>query len=348
MQNGQKLINTYKKIVLLETFHKIYKLMINHYKKILILYFLMLLSFGSFSNELKIAVLKFGSVNWELDVLKHHELDKKFNLSLKTIQMTNKDAAAIAFLSDSVDIFVTDWIWVSKQRYLGNKVTFLPYSTAAGALIIKNSNQITDIKDLKNKKVGIAGGSIDKSWLFFRAFFKKKYGEEANIFFKISFAAPPLINGLLKTGDLDAGINYWNYIARLESQGFKSIINIEDILPVLGIKGDLPLIGYVFREELLVKDYDLVKRFLNATNQSRKILEESDKEWNRIMKLTGAKNKDMLITIRNGFRKGIPKSNIEILNENIIKAYDVLKDIGGKQLVGEGEHLAKGTIWNGN
>ncbi len=320
--------------------------MIKYYKNILILYFFILISFRSEANELKIAVLKFGSVNWELDVLTHHELDKKLNLNLKTVQMTNKDAAAIAFLSGAVDIFVTDWIWVSKQRYKGNKVSFLPYSTAAGALIIKNTNDASNVIDLKNKKVGVAGGSIDKSWLFFRAFFKKKYGEEATVFFKTSFAAPPLINGLLKTGDLDAGINYWNYIARLESQGFKSIINIEEILPALGIKGDLPLIGYVFKEELLLKDYDLVKRFLKATNQSRKILEESDQEWNRIMKLTGAENNDMLIKIRDGFRKGIPKSNIKILNENIIKAYDVLKDIGGKQLVGEGERLATGTIWN--
>ena len=38
--------------------------------------------------------------------------------------MTNKDAAAIAFLSDAVDIFITDWIWVSKQRYQERKFHF--------------------------------------------------------------------------------------------------------------------------------------------------------------------------------------------------------------------------------
>ena len=320
--------------------------MTKRYKFIFFLYFFILQSYEISSKELKIAVLKFGSVNWELDVLKHHELDKKFNLKLKSVQMTNKDAAAIAFLADSVDIFVTDWIWVSKQRHSGNKVSFLPYSTAAGGLVIKNSSSIKNIHDLKDKKIGVAGGAIDKSWLLFRAFFKKKYGEEANKFFKISFAAPPLINGLLKNGDLDAGINYWNYVARLKTQGFKSIINIEDILPKLGIYGDLPLIGYVFKEDLLVKDYDLVKRFLQATNQSRKILEESDEEWNRIMNLTGSKDQQMLITIRDGFRKGIPKSNTQTLSDNIIKAYDILKEIGGKNLVGEGEYLAKGTIWN--
>ena len=66
-------------------------------------------------------------------------------------------------------------------------------------------------------------------------------------------------------------------------------MSIEDILPILGINGDLPLIGYVFKEDLLVEDYDLVKRFLDATNQSRRILEESDEEWDRIMKLQGLK-----------------------------------------------------------
>ena len=81
-----------------------------------------------------------------------------------------------------------------------------------------------------------------------------------------------MINGLLKTGDLDAGINYWNYNARLESQGFKSIINIEDILPILGIQGDLPLIGYVFKEELLKRDYDLVKDFLKLQIYQEKYL----------------------------------------------------------------------------
>ena len=319
--------------------------MIFKFKKYYIIIFLVLVSFKGISNDLSIAVLKFGSVNWELDVLKHHGLDKKYDLNLKKIQMTNKDAAAIAFLSGTVDIFVTDWIWVSKQRYEGKKFKLLPYSSAAGSLVMKEETKINNLKDLKNMKVGVAGGSIDKSWLFFRAFFKKEYGEDPTNFFNTSFASPPLINGLLKTGNLDAGINYWNYIARLESQGFKSILYIEDIFPALGIKGDLPLIGYVFKEELITKENDILRRFFQATRESRKILEESDDEWNRIKELTGAEDDKMLETIREGFRKGIPKSEVNILIDNISKAYTILKDIGGKKLVGEGTNLAKGTIW---
>ncbi|MBF96729.1 MAG: hypothetical protein CFH34_00253 [Alphaproteobacteria bacterium MarineAlpha9_Bin4] len=319
--------------------------MIFRFKKYYIILFLVLVSLKGTSNDLRIAVLKFGSVNWELDVLKYHGLDKKYDLNIKKIQMTNKDAAAIAFLSGSVDIFVTDWIWVSKQRYEGKKFTLLPYSSAVGGLVMKEETKVNSLKDLKDLKVGVAGGSIDKSWLFFRAFFKKEYGEDPTNFFNTSFASPPLINGLLKTGNLDAGINYWNYIARLESQGFKSILYIEDIFPALGIKGDLPLIGYVFKEDLIAKENNLLRRFFQATKESRKILEKSDDEWNRIRKLTGAEDDKMLETIREGFRKGIPKSEENVLIENISKAYTILKDIGGKKLVGEGTSLAKGTIW---
>ena len=298
------------------------------------------------SKDLKIAVLKYGSVNWELNVLKHHELDKKFDLNIKSVQMTNKDAAAIAFLSGAVDIFVTDWIWVSKQRYNGKKVSFLPYSSAAGGLVVKENKKVESLKDLKNKKVGVAGGSIDKSWIFFKAFFQKKFGEDPTSFFNTSFAAPPLINGLLRTGDLDAGINYWNYVARLEAQGFKSIIYIEDILPTLGIYGDLPLIGYVFKEDLMLNEKDLFERFLKATKESREILKTSDEEWHRIKKLTGAKSDEMLRTIKEGFRSGIPRNDNQILKENITKAYKILKDIGGQKLVGKGDSLSEGTIWN--
>ena len=315
---------------------------------ITIFYLLIFLINKPYANELKIAVLKYGSVNWELDVLYHHKLDKKFDLNIKKVQVTNKDAAAIAFLSKTVDIFVTDWIWVSKQRYQGKKFSFLPYSSAAGGLIISDKNNISNLSGLKDKKIGVAGSSIDKSWLFFKAYFKKKYGEDATRFFKTSFAAPPLINGLLKAGELDAALNYWNYVAILEAQGFKTLLTLEDIYPVLGIKGDLPLIGYVFNEELAKSNKNLLERFLKATNESRKILETSDQEWLRLKKLTGARSDQMLITLRDGFRKGIPKGNNVILEENIQKAYSVLQDIGGKNIVGDGKILAEGTIWNDN
>ena len=298
------------------------------------------------ANSIKIAVLKYGSVNWEYNVIKHHNLDKKNNIKIKKVEITNKDASAVAFLSKSVDIFVTDWIWVSKQRNKGNLVSFYPYSNSAGGLMIKKGEKIDSFLDLKNKKIGVAGGSLDKSWLFLRAYAIKKYEKDPLTFFKTSFAAPPLINGLLRNNQLDAGYNYWNYTARLEALGYEEFLTLKDILPYIGIEGELPLIGYVFREGFVQENEVTLKGFIKASNEARKILKTSDNEWLRISEMTGAKNQLMLEKIRDGFRKGIPSDNHQLMRKNIQHAYKILSQIGGEELVGSSSSLASGTYWN--
>ena len=298
------------------------------------------------ANSIKIAVLKYGSVNWEYNVIKHHKLDKKNNIKIKKVEVTNKDASAVAFLSKSVDIFVTDWIWVSKQRNKGNLVSFYPYSNSAGGLMLKKGEKINSFLDLKNKKIGVAGGSLDKSWLFLRAYAIKKYERDPLTFFKTSFAAPPLINGLLRNNQLDAGYNYWNYTARLEAQGYEEFLTLKDILPYIGIEGELPLIGYVFREGFVQDNKVTLNGFIKASNEARKILKTSDNEWLRISEMTGAKNQLMLEKIRDGFRKGIPSDNHQLMRKNIQHAYKILSQIGGEELVGSSSSLASGTYWN--
>ena len=298
------------------------------------------------ANSIKIAVLKYGSVNWEYNVIKHHKLDKKNNVKIQKVEVTNKDASAVAFLSKSVDIFVTDWIWVSKQRNKGNLVSFLPYSNSAGSLMIKKGEEINSFLDLKNKKIGVAGGSLDKSWLFLRAYAIKKYEKDPLTFFKTSFAAPPLINGLLRNNQLDAGYNYWNYTARLEALGYEEFLTLKDILPYIGIEGELPLIGYVFRESFVQQNKETLHGFIKASNEARKILKTSDNEWLRISEMTGAKNQLMLEKIRDGFRKGIPSDNHQLMRKNIQHAYKILSQIGGEELVGSSSSLASGTYWN--
>ena len=298
------------------------------------------------ANSIKIAVLKYGSVNWEYNVIKHHKLDKKNNIKIKKVEITNKDASAVAFLSKSVDIFVTDWIWVSKQRNKGNLVSFYPYSNSAGGLMIKKGEKINSFLDLKNKKIGVAGGSLDKSWLFLRAYAIKKYNRDPLTFFNTSFAAPPLINGLLRNNQLDAGYNYWNYTARLEALGYEEFLTLKDILPYIGIEGELPLIGYVFREGFVQENEVTLKGFIKASNEARKILKTSDNEWLRISEMTGAKSQLMLEKIRDGFREGIPSNNHQLMRKNIQHAYKILSQIGGEELVGSSSSLAPGTYWN--
>ena len=72
-----------------------------------------------------------------------------------------------------MDLIVTDWFWVSRQRNEKRLFSFVPHSMAAGGLIAEENSDLLDNFDLKNKKIGVAGGQVDKGWLIFRAFYKK-------------------------------------------------------------------------------------------------------------------------------------------------------------------------------
>ena len=86
-------------------------------------------------------------------------------------------------------------------------------------------------------------------------------------------------------------------------------------------------------------------KFLN--NFFKSSLKESDKEWNRIAKMTGANDQIMLEKIRDNFRKGIPSNNHHLMKKNIKHAYHILSNIGGEDLVGNSESLSPGTYWKG-
>ena len=56
---------------------------------------LAMLSAAALAGEpvLRIAVLKFGTVNWELDVIRHHGLDKANGFTLEVLPVAIKQAS---------------------------------------------------------------------------------------------------------------------------------------------------------------------------------------------------------------------------------------------------------------
>ena len=106
---------------------------------------------------IKVGVLKFGTVNWELKSMKHHGLDTANGFSLEIVPFAGGDATRIALLGGAVDVIVSDWLWVSRQRSEGRSFTFAPYSSSVGAIMIPPGSDMKNLGDLKGKKIGIAG-----------------------------------------------------------------------------------------------------------------------------------------------------------------------------------------------
>ena len=297
------------------------------------------------ANAIKVGALKFGTVNWELDVIKHHGLDKAEGAEIELLPLANKSATAVALQAGEADIIVTDWIWVARQRAEGRGFSFAPYSTALGALMVPADSSVDSLDDLKGKSLGIAGGPLDKSWLMLQGLAAEAHGFDADQEVDKVFAAPPLLNEQILAGRVDAVLNYWHYAARLEAAGLRRVMGVDEIARKLGIKSAVPLVGYVFDEDWAAANEERVLAFLRATRKAKAILAESDAEWERLRPLMKVKDQATFEALRERYRAGIPRHWGEAERADAATLFALLAERGGKKLVGSATEVPEGTFW---
>lgn len=302
---------------------------------------------GQSTTKIRVGVLAFGTVNWELDTINHHRLDREHGIELVVTKFSSKNATAIALQGGAVDAIVTDWIWVSRQRSAGADFTFVPHSVAVGELQVRPDSGINSLDDLRGRKIGIAGGPVDKSWLMLRAFAKKRIGVDLKQVVEPTFAAPPLLNKFMLSGEIPAVLNFWHYSARLKAAGMKELVNIRELLSTLGVDRQPPIIGWVFSDKWAAINKPAVTGFLNSLRTAKNILASSDNEWNRLRPLTKAENDATLIALRDAYRAGIPASFNEHDINSARQLFTTLASYGGRELVGNSNTLAAGTFWHG-
>ena len=297
------------------------------------------------AGTIRIAVQKTGTFAWELAVIRAHGLDKQADLAIEVTELASPEAGKIALRAGNADIMVSDWLWVSRERELGAKLVFYPYSSALGAVMVQASSPIKSLADLKGRKLAVAGGPIDKSWLLLQAAAKQD-GIDLKSEAAVAYGAPPLLAAKTLDGEMEATLNYWNFCAALEAKGFRRLVGIEEILPRLGAQGRIAMIGYVFDEGWAGANRDALARFIAVTRKAKEMLASSDEEWEKIAPLTGASDAATLRVYRERYREGIPRRLIAEEEADARVLYRVLAKAGGRELVGPASELNAGTFYH--
>ncbi len=296
------------------------------------------------ADTVRLAIQKTGTVAWELSVIRAHHLDQQANLAIDALELASPEAGKIALRGGAADIIVSDWPFVSRERGLGARLVFYPYSSALGAVMVAQAAPISDLAGLKGRKLAVAGGPLDKSWLLLQAALKQD-GIDLPTQATILYGAPALLAEKTLRGEMDATLNYWNICAGLEARGMRRLASIEDLLPRLGAKGHTAMIGYVFDERWAAQHRDTVTRFLDITHKAKQILADSDSEWERIAPLVGTADKAALAVYRTRYREGIPHRPVAAEEEDARRIYRVLAALGGPALVGHAAELDPGTFY---
>lgn len=298
--------------------------------------------------EIRIGVLAFGTLAWELAAIENEDSASAAGVKIVATTLASPEAAKIALQGGTVDMIVADWIWVARQREQGTDFTFLPYSTSHGALVVPADSSVRAVPDLKGKKLGVAGGGIDKNWLLLQALAKQKYGFDVSKSAEIAFGAPPLLTEQLQQRRLDALLNYWHYAAKLEAQGYRVVLDGRSMLRELGIDENLANLGYVFRESWAERHGSALRAFLDLATKAKNTLCEDDDAWRKIGPLTRETDPQATDLLRRRYCEGRIKQGGTAQVQAAEQVFQLLREAEGEELTGKSGHLPSGVFWQGS
>ncbi|MBS7544922.1 ABC transporter substrate-binding protein [Ancylobacter oerskovii] len=283
---------------------------------------------------LRIGSLKFGTLNWLTETMRAEGFAAREGVEIDSIDFAGGQATTVALQAGDIDLIVSDWLWAMRRRQEGEDFRFAPFSNALGALMVAKGGPVRALADLKGRKIGVAGGALDKSWLLLRAYAQQTAGIDLAKDAEPVYGAPPLINQQLPLGRIDAALTFWPFAARLDAQGFSRLLDMKDVVAGLGIAPPPPLVGFVWRERMAAAKGPQLAGFFRAAAAANRLLAASDAPWERLRPLMQAADDAEFAKLRDYYRAGIPGPFDATSVAACGKLYDVLARIGGSELVG--------------
>ena len=277
-------------------------------------------------------------MQWLADVIRRHGLDAAHGFALAPVPLAGTDAGRVAIMGGQADIVVLDWPFVAAQRAAGTRLCFAPLSTSSGGIMAPADAGIHALSDLRGRRLGVAGGPADKSWLVVQAAARKS-GIDLATAAQVAYGAPPLLGAKLRQGELDAVLTFWNFAAQLEVAGYVQAISVAQCAEALGLSGRLGLVGFVFREEFAARGGE-IDGFLAASREAEQVLARSDEEWQAIRPLTGNADDRLLGRLRERFVAGVSDVPDAAAQEQAARQlFAIIKATGGARATDGAEEL---------
>ncbi|HWO99472.1 MAG TPA: ABC transporter substrate-binding protein [Methylococcus sp.] len=303
-------------------------------------------AFGEGDPTIRIGMLASGTVNWEVTAARNEGFDQASGIAIEGIRLASPDAAKIALQGDAVDLIVTDWIWVAQQRAAGQAdFTFIPYSAHQGVVLVRADAPIDSLVGLKGKRIGVAGGGLDKNWLLLRGVMMEKYGFDPETAAEPVFGAPPLLTEQLRLGRLDALLAYWHFAVKLEAEGYRRLVDGNALLESLGADPQMASLGFVFRERWARQRGEVLQSFLRAMNSARDALCSVDEIWGKVAFLTGEARPEIQQALRKGYCAGRSTVTGPVQQASAEKVWALLRRVDKEDHSSRLAGLPKGVFW---
>lgn len=192
-----------------------------------------------------------GTFSWIVHAMDYFGTDEANGIDVVGTPYASKQATEIALRSGEADVKVDDFLGPVLLRDAGIMASGIyPYATAIGGLVVPVDSDIQGLADLEGATIA-AGSLRDKSLLILRALTISEHGFDPQVDGEVVAAAPPLMMELTASGEVDASLPLWHWVARMEAAGVgREIMTVADMLGQLGLPTDLPNLVIVARDDM--------------------------------------------------------------------------------------------------
>ena len=297
------------------------------------------LSFAAAQNlpRVNAAMEAVGTFSWIVHGMKTFGLDTLNGIDVVGTTYASKQATELALRAGDADVTVDDFLGAVILRGNDVQVTAIyPFAKAIGALVVPTASDATSIADLQGATIA-AGSLRDKSLLIMRALTISQYGFDPQADGEVVAAAPPLMQQLIASGEVDAGLPLWHFVARIEGAGQgRELMPVTGMLEELGLPSDLPNLVILARDDF---DAELKRAFLAAfieTVELLKTLPADDAFWQSILDLGlySLPDPSLFPAVVERWKAGTPDAWTEESIDGLLAMVERLLEIAGPDVVG--------------
>jgi NitT/TauT family transport system substrate-binding protein len=275
-----------------------------------------------------------GTFSWIDFAMRHYGVDEAHGFRTESTTYATKQAKQIALQAGEADVVVDDITGVALWRAQGLPVRGVyPYSLATGGVVVRSDSDITALADLQGRRIA-ATDLGDKSLLILRTLALSEHGFDPQEASEIVAAAPPLMAELLRSGDVDAAIPPWHFVARMVGSGeYREVVSATEMLAQLGLSSDLPILIVVARDDL---EPDLVRAYLSAMNETIQRMQQDEGIWDLILEneLYSLPDPSLFPSVVERWERGVTQTwNQEVIDE-LVAMLDGMIALAGPDIVG--------------
>lgn len=289
-------------------------------------------------EELRIGLEAGGTLTWEIRVMQQLGLDRRYGLTLRQIPYATKAAAEMALRGGEAEIKVDDWLFATRARAQGVPVQAIDaFSRAVGGVVVRADGPIRSIADLHARRLGVPGLG-DKTYLLLRTVAVTEFNFDPQKDSQVISASPPLLNQLLERGELDAIVQYWQFVLRLVTTArYRELVSGQVLLrQVVPGAGSLPFLVIVATNEAVRTKSDTLRAFLQALREAKRQLASRPELWDDLYRegLLSPSDRGLLPVLMGRYRSGLPGGWDQASINGLVQVTAKLLSVAGPDVLG--------------